>query len=295
MPDTEQEVRALFAAATEDVPAGIDLLRGVRARRAAPQVRLRAGLAAAAAAVMAAAAALTLTLAQAPSALAQLTSAVSRTAAHSYHFSATTTRVLLNSDGLPSATQTAFSGAFDPAAATGEETLSTGAQIRFTGGYVYLNPGRIPAGQPKLPDGKSWLGAPSPAFGLPASASPQLKLLAGMLGAAGTSPQGLFSLLKSVTKVTNQGSVSGSGWTGTKYAFSGAFALGPAGSGLATANAAGTVDVDKQGRVRHLDATYTLHATPSAQPERVTIKMSFSGFGAPVRVSAPPAGDVFMP
>jgi len=41
--------------------------------------------------------------------------------------------------------------------------------------------------------------------------------------------------------------------------------------------------------------TYTLHATPSAQPERVTIEMSFSDFGAPVRVAVPPARDVFMP
>ena len=293
MPDTEQQVRALLAAATEDVPAGIDLLRGVRARRPAPRARVRAGLAAAAAAVVVSAATLTLTLAQAPSALAQLTSAISRTTGHSYHFNATTTRVLGTGDGMPPATRTAFSGAFDPAAATGEETFSTGAQIRFTGGYVYLNPGRIPAGQPGLPGGKSWLGVPSPAFGVPASASPQLRLLAGMLGAAGTSPQGLFSLLRSVSTVTSQGSVPGSGWT--RYAFSGTFALGPAGSGPATATAAGTVDVDQQGRVRHLDATWALHATPPAQPERVTIEMSFSDFGAPVRVSAPPAGDVFMP
>lgn len=295
MPDTEQEVRALFTVASEDVPAGIDLLRGVRARRAASRVRLRAGLAAVASAAVVAATTLTLTFAQAPSALAQLTSAISRTAGQSYRFSGTTTHALLNGPGTPPATQTAFSGAFDPAAATSEETFSTGEQIRFTGGYVYLNPGHIPAGRPKLPDGKSWLGAPSPAFGLPASASPQLKLFAGMLGAAGTSPQNLFSLLKSVSNVTSQGSVSGSGWTGTRYAFSDIFALAPAGSGPATANATGAVDVDQQGRVRYLDTTYTLHATPSAQPERVTIEMTFSDFGGPVSVSAPPAGDVFMP
>ena len=35
MSDTDQEVRTLFAVAAEDVPPGIDLLRGVRARRAA--------------------------------------------------------------------------------------------------------------------------------------------------------------------------------------------------------------------------------------------------------------------
>jgi hypothetical protein len=64
-------------------------------------------------------------------------------------------------------------------------------------------------------------------------------------------------------------------------------------AGMLGAAGSSTVDVDQQGRVRHLDATCTLHATPSAQPERVTIEMSFSDFGAPVRVSTPPAGDVF--
>ena len=121
-----------------------------------------------------------------------------------------------------------------------------------------------------------------------------------MLGAAGTSPQGLFSLLKSVSNVTSQGRVSGAGWTGTQYAFSDTFALGPAGTGPAgtspaAVHATGTVDVDQQGRVRYLHATYTLHPTPPAQPQRVTIEMSFSDFGAPVRVSAPPASDVFTP
>ena len=293
MPDTEQEVRALFAAATEDVPAGVDLLRGVRARRAASRVRLRAGLATVGSAAVVAATALTLTLAPAPSALAQLTRAISRTAGQSYHFSGTT-QPLLNGPGTPSAAQTAFSGASDPAAATSEETLSTGAQIRFTGGHVYLNPGRA-LGRQMFPGGKSWLGGPSPASGLPASASPQLKVLAGMLGVAGTSPQTLFSLLKSVSNVTSEGSVSGSGWTGTRYAFSDTFALAPGVIGPAIAHLTGAIDVDQQGRVRHLEAAYTLHVTPSAQPQRVRIEMTFSDFGGRVSVSAPPAGDVFTP
>ena len=92
MSDTEQEVRTLFASAAEDIPPGIDLLRGVKAQRAAHVVRVRAALSAAAVAVVAVVTLVTLTVVQAPSALAQLTSAVSRmTAGKSYHFSATTT------------------------------------------------------------------------------------------------------------------------------------------------------------------------------------------------------------
>ena len=72
---------------------------------------------------------------------------------------------------------------------------------------------------------------------------------------AETSPQNLFTLLKSVSTVDKKGSVSGPGWTGTRYAFSVRIAFGPAGSGLATGTATGTIDVDQQGRARHLDAT----------------------------------------
>jgi hypothetical protein len=64
---------------------------------------------------------------------------------------------------------------------------------------------------------------------------------------------------------------------------------------IATLETTGTVDVDQQGRIRHLDVTYTLHAAPSTQPERVTIEMTFSDFGDHVPVSTPPAGDVFIP
>jgi hypothetical protein len=288
MPDAEQQARALFAAATEDVPPGIDLLRGMQARRAARRFRLRVTLSAAAAAVVAAAAAITLTLAQAPSALAQLTSAVSRTAGQSYHFSATTTSVTLPGTGTPIRVRT-VSGAFDPARRIGEETTSTGEQTRFIGSYVYLH------GHLTLPVGKSWQRAPSPTLWAPVTASRQLRLTAGLLSVAETSPQNLLALLNSASQVSRQGSVSGPGWTGTRYAFSVTVAIGPAGSGQPTVRAAGTVDVDQLGRVRHLDAAYTLPARAAAPPERATVEMTFSDFGAPVSVSAPPAGDVFAP
>jgi hypothetical protein len=118
---------------------------------------------------------------------------------------------------------------------------------------------------------------------------------------AGSSPQTLLTLLESVSEVNRQDSVSGPGWTGTRYAFSVTIALVPAGSGLGTARATGTIDVDQQGEVRRLDAAYTVPAIykgpalPPAPPERGTIEMTFSGFGAPVSVSAPPAREVFNP
>jgi hypothetical protein len=83
MNDTEEAVRRLFAAASEDIPPGVDLLRGMQVRRREHAVRVRALLATGTAAIAAAVAAITLSVSQAPSALAQVTQAASRTAAQS--------------------------------------------------------------------------------------------------------------------------------------------------------------------------------------------------------------------
>jgi hypothetical protein len=292
--DTDQQVRTLFADATNDVPPGIDLLRGFKARRAASHVRGRVALAAAAACVTAATA-ITLTVVQAPSALAQLTSAVSRTAGLSYHFSATTTTVPLQLNGSAPAQQThsisqAFNGAFDPALRVGEETNGRGGQFRFIGGYVYY----LPVGGPAMPrSGKSWVKAPSPPMWVPVTANHQLRIAAGILSVAETSPQSLFEILKSASTVARTGSVSGPGWTGTSYAFSVTVAFGRlGGSPQRTVTAIGTVDVDQQDRVRQLDAAFTLPGIASGPPKRVTVEMTFSDFGSPVSVSAPPASEV---
>jgi hypothetical protein len=295
MPETEQEMRALLAAATEDIPPGIDLLRGVQARRSTHRIRLRIALSATAAVVAAAAVLITLTLIQAPpSALAQLTSAISSTAGQSYHFSATTTQVRLRSSGATSTSRTEFSGAFDPARRIGEETTTTGAQTRFIGSYVYLNAGPA-VGQSALPGGKSWLRTPSLPLWVPVTASGQLRLTAGLLSVIETSPQNLFALLESVSQVNRQGSVSGAGWTGTRYAFSVALALGQGHGGVRAGHATGSIDVDQQGRVRRLDAAYTVPAIASGPAEQGTVEMTFSDFGAPVSVSAPPAREVLIP
>lgn len=289
VPDAEEHVRALFAAAAADVPPGIDLLRGVRARRGTRPFRLRVTLAAISAAAVTAAAVITLTQGQGPSALAQLTSAVSRTTGQSYYFSATTTSVTLLGTGTPVTVRTDVSGAFDPARRIGEETTSTGEQTRFIGSYVYLN------GHLTLPGGKSWLRAPSATLWAPVAAGPQLRLTNGLLSVTETGPQNLLALLESASQMNRQGNASGPGWTGTRYAFSVTVATGPAGSGQPTVHATGTIDVDQLGRVRRLAAAYALPPTASARPEQVTVEITFSDFGAPVSVSAPPARDVLAP
>ena len=82
--------------------------------------------------------------------------------------------------------------------------------------------------------------------------------------------------------MNRQGSASGPGWTGTRYAFSVTVAVGPAGSGPPTVRTTGTIDVDQLGQVRRLAAAYTLPAIGPTRPERVTVEMTFSDFGTRV-------------
>ncbi len=296
MSDNDQQVRTLFTDAAGDVPPGIDLLHGFRARKTARRVRGRVALATAAASLLAATA-VTLTIATAPSALAQLASAASRTAGLSYDFSATLASVPLRADEPAPAQSGRVSGAFDPAQKTGEETIGSGSdgQIRFIGQYVYLPARGVPG--PALPGGKSWVRVPSPQLWDPMTAGQGLRVAAGISSVAETNPQNLFALLKSASTVDRQGSASGDGWTGTSYAFTVRVTFDPAGSSQLAVTATGTVAVavDQQGRVRRLDAAYTLPAQAPAPPERVTVEMTFSNFGTPVSVSPPPASEVLIP
>lgn len=284
MNETEEAVRRLFAAASEDIPAGIDLVRGVRARRRGHVVRVRA-LVATGTAAIAAAAAITLSVSQAPSALAQVTQAASRTAAQSYRVSVV---VITRSASGSSSTPVTISGEFDPARGVGEETTSQGWQIRYVSGYVYLPVtdairGVWDATQPApLPDSKSWLRAPAPRLSVDTSA--QLGLLsAGAVGFPQFSPQDLLALLESASQVREVGPASGPGWTGTAYTFTSSATLG--GPLRLVVRTLGTVDVDQQGRVRELNATQPLGNTVHKT------EMTFGDFGAAVSVSAPPASQ----
>jgi hypothetical protein len=99
---------------------------------------------------------------------------------------------------------------------------------------------------------------------VPVTANRQLRLTAGLLSVAETGPQNLLAL-ESASQVNRQGSVSGPGWTGTRYAFSVTVAIGSAGSGQPTVRATVAIDVDQLGRVRRLAAAYTLPAIAPAR------------------------------
>jgi hypothetical protein len=299
--DTEEAARRLLAVAAEDVPAGIDLLRGVRSRRRKRAVRLRAVVAAGAAGIVAAAAAVTLSAVQAPSAYAQVIQAAARTAAASYRVRAV--EHIVRDGGLPSQPWSTASGQFDPADGLGELTTNLGAQIRYAGGYTYeLVTGTVRAGAraqgTPIPAWASWerlpirLGA-SPE-GNPTAPFPVrvtraglalLRVSSAFLGQAG--PQDLLVLLRSAAHVRVAGPASGPGWTGAAYTFSAATSLTePVPEPVSIS---GTVDVDQQGLVRQLDAVESFDQTVRK------IKTTFGDFGLTVSVSPPSASVTYIP
>jgi hypothetical protein len=286
MNETEDAVRRLFDSAAEDVPPGIDLLGGVRTRSRKRVVRVRAVLAAGLAGIVAVAAAIALSAVRAPSALAQVTQAASRTAAQSYRVSSVVTAGIVPGSGARR--QVMISGEFDPARDVGEETISPGVQIRFVGSYLYLPltaalRSAWDAVQPvPLPAGKSWLRAPAPRLSGDAAAA--LPLLGTAIPGIGqVSPQDLLALLETASQVRQVGPASGPGWTGTAYTFAATTTLG--GPLHITVATSGTVDVDQQGRVRQLDATEKVGQMV------LRVRTAFGDFGIPVSVSAPPASQ----
>lgn len=292
MDDTEEAVRRLFAVAAEDVPPGIDLLHGVQARTRGRAVKIRSLAAVAAAGIVAAVAAITLSAVQAPSAFAQVMQAAARTAAQSYQVSATSTLVTAPGSGAGSQPPVTISGEFDPVKRVGEDTNSQGFQVRYVGDYIYLPvTGALRAAwdvspHTPIPAGKSWLRIPRPPQSGVDATTAQLTLLgSAAMGLDPVDPQNLLSLLKSATQVREVGPASGPGWTGSRYAFTVSMKLpGPLQTPVSIS---GTVDVDQQGRVRHLDAVESIAGT-----ER-QVAITFGNFGLPVSVSAPPASQTF--
>ena len=292
MNDTEEAVRRLFAAAVEDVPPGIDLLRGVRARSRKRVVRVRTLVAAGAAGIVAAAAAITLSAVPAPSAFAQVTHAAARTAAVSYRVRAT--EKIMHIGGLRSRPWATAYGEFDPGRGIGEQTDNLGAQIRYAGGsmYVSLTEDLIAAYNrtgPPVPAWASWEQLAGitlrPGAGAGTARLAMLGVFPGFLGQV--DPQDLLALLQSATQVREAGPASGPGWTGSAYTFTIATTLnGP----LHTAvSLSGTVDVDQQGRVRQLDALESFAGTVQK------VAITFGDFGLPVSVSPPPASRTWIP
>jgi hypothetical protein len=213
--------------------------------------------------------------------LSAVTSALTRTSAVSYAFSIDTTVRLpkkeLNSDLV--------SGAYDPAQRRGTELLiasaagqTTRAQIRFIGASLYTSVTR--GSTFARPWDKTPLAAAP--VQLPPS-DPH-----GFVSDQAVSPSVLMSVLRSEgAAIRDSGPVSGLDWTGTRYTFT----VRPYG-GLDSFS--GTVDVDGQGRVRRLVWTTTEKGrnAPASTVITTARDITFSDFGAPVRVTAPPASQV---
>jgi hypothetical protein len=210
-----------------------------------------------------------------PAAFTTVTSALANTSADSYRFTLDSTVKFrgreVHSDVV--------SGAYDPRHRLGTELLATrtsqGApvriQIRFASRYVYTQVA------PGSDFGKPWNKSPVPSAG----AMPGYDVY-GFVSDQPVRPVELSGVLRSAGTVREVGSASGSGWTGTRYAFTTLFPN-------VSESVSGTVDIDEQGRLRRL-VTITTQGTH----RRLTTDrdLTFGNFGAPVPVTAPPASQV---
>jgi hypothetical protein len=275
MNDTEAEARRLFAAATDDMPPGIDLLAGFAAARRRDRTRRtwgRVGLSAGAAAA-ACATAVALTIGSAPPALATVTSALTTTLTRSYHFTEVTN---WSSDGRITGPPATCTGETDPVRNLSSSVCGPGPAYangqRVVGGYAYLYVAD-PQGYP----GKHWDRMPAACLPNQSEISKLSKI--AINGFTVATPQQMLSEIKQTNTVTVVGPASGPGWTGTRYAFTGT-----------VQPVSGTVDVDQQGQARNLVLTI--------RPSRGSVwteALTFSDFGAPVTVTPPPPDQTFTP
>jgi len=270
MNDTETEARRLLAAATEDMPPGIDLLGGFgearrrdRARRTRRRAVLSAGIVVAAALVTA----VTLTTGSAPPALATVTSALTRTLTQSYHLTEQDSFYSIVNGQIRYPAHDTCTSEADPVRHLEASSCSNGTATREVGGYAYLY---IP--HPADHPGRHWDRAPTGSPG-------QLPAINGFIAAT---PQQMLAEIKKAAEVTVAGPASGPGWTGTRYEFS---------SSPGAIKLSGTVSVDQQGRTRALVLTIRLGS--AANVSVTTQVLTFSDFGAPVMVTAPPTDQTF--
>jgi hypothetical protein len=204
----------------------------------------RGRVAGAAAAITAAAAVVTAALfaassSGAPSAVAVVTSALSKSAADKYSFSLDSTTQL----GKRLISQVLVSGMFDPGRDLGAELLTTSyrrhpvtAHIRFVGDYVYTS---VAPGSGLGTIRTLWDKAPVPP---PSSGY-------GFVSDQPVSPADLTRLLQYAPAVREAGPTAGAGWTGTSYSFT---------ARISRASVAGIVCIDRQGQVRREVTTATL-------------------------------------
>lgn len=217
-----------------------------------------------------------------PSALAMVTSALTKTSSDSYRFHLDTTVQFAGRE----MSSDVVSGAFDPRHELGTEMLavrsaenSAKVQIRFVDRYVYawVSPGSG-LGTSTTP----WDKSPVPSAGTDVTHEVDVYSFATDQP---VSPSALLDVLRSASTVREEGTASGPGWAGTKYAFAARFHDG-------REFVSGSVYVDQQGRVRRLMATTTV-PKPGGQQGLTTVRdLTFDALGTPVSATEPPANQV---
>jgi hypothetical protein len=257
----EKDFRALLIRATEDRPAGIDLMPVMPAMPKRRPSRVLVPIASLGVAAAAGAIVLVVPVGQS-SAQAQVAAAAENTSQESYRLHTT------------SGPRT-WDGAFDPVHHVGVITqVGDGAETRFVGDLMYVK---------EQQKGK-WTVSPRPEAEL--ASAPEVIALVKL---AELEPQAALQRLRSATDVRESGPASGQGWTGRRFVFSLEDA-GDSGSKEAWGDAlkvTGAVNVDDQARVRRLEIAF------SDNGERNV--MEFNDFGTPVTVTAPPADQVVQP
>ena len=294
--DETREARRLLAAALETVPAdpaaaGDGLLRAVR-RRYARRRRTRAlvSAGAAVAAGTAAAVLLSVAVAGAPPALAAVTSALSKASAESFRMNLIVTQHNTVPGQYTIQSPLYITGEFDLKRNMGEETLSNGWRTLIVGDEAYTE---LPPTQARLngTGGKPWTEEPV-SDTEPPNGSTGAQLAWDFNSDRPFNPQALLALLQSGAKVLDEGSVSGRGWTGTRYTFTVSHPNGTLGvvDGITC-----TVDVDSQGQIRSLVQTTAFAAggKPGAAVGTIyTLDFTFSDFGLRFSVTPPPASQI---
>jgi hypothetical protein len=293
--DETREARHLLAAAFETVPddpTAVDgLLRAVRrrhARRRRSRALILAG-AAAAAAGTAAVALVSVTVAAAPPALAAVTGALSRAGSESFRMNLTVT-IAPAQPLLPSPLH--VTGELDLKRHLGQETISNGWRTLIVGGNAYT---KILPSQTRQfgTGGKLWTETPLSVVEdeLPYK-SPGGRLAWDFNSNRPFSPQAVLALLNSDAKsLDDEGPVTGPGWTGTRYRFT---VSHPQDTGGLVDSITCTMDVDRQGHIRHLVQTTVFAAggkPGTAGKPTYTADFTFSDFGIRFSVTPPPASQ----
>jgi hypothetical protein len=299
--DTEQtnEARRLLAAAFETVPAdavmaGDGLLRAVR-RRHTRRRRFRALVSAgvsASAVAGTAAVLLSVTAAGASPALAAVTRALSRAAAGSFRMKLVVTEhdTVPAPGGFKSPLQ--ITGELDLKRNLGVETMSNGWRTRIVGGEAYTE--LPPAQARKMGFSRPW--GQTPLWVAKIEKSPYRSAGAQLAWDFNSgwpfNPQALLAVLRSGARMRDEGSVSGPGWTGTRYRFT---ISHPQDTGGVVDDITCTVDVDSHGYIRELAQVTAFSETgkPGTSAQTIyTADFTFSDFGVRFSVTPPPASQI---